>query len=899
MIVQEDTLVMPYFISSSTWTEGRDSESKMVNRHIQVSSQVSLITVYHDHHHPPLSHVYPILRTGAPSDGQKPIEYTIPSLGVSDPPPGTRRRNTARHSDSDTSPTPTHRRGRSHPTGTPPEHDGKEFKAERATPDPFTPIFIPARWHANYHSPFLTMSSDGLSLTYTSAGGHGDRDAATALASHPIPPHVGVYYYEVEVQDKGLNGYISIGLCKQDMPLGRLPGWEYGSWGYHGDDGHAFTGTHADTDYGPKFSTGDTIGCGVDFTTGAAFYTKNGLMIGPIFPELTQHGPLWPCVGLRSPNECIKANFGQKDFLFDVDGYVRRRKDTVLREVEKWAVRALPLSVSAAVKLEDEDAPGGGNVVVRFTGGPKAAEDALFRRRARRLTLGAASERTPKKSSKRESIASRAAVDSSAAEDGKKGHKASNSVVSLSAGAGKGVTGVERSEEDELRMALDALVLDYLAHQALVGSVHALARESATRDREDGVPGEAASVIGMDISRPASAMDVDVPSTSTTEAGIWNLPMNSIRARREITTHILAGSIDPAMELIALHWPGLLRTRAVQESAIEEDPTDGEAEKEVYSELSCRLECRKFVELVLAYSASPLGSPISPVSTAYTIHAGQNPPSSPPASPSIPAPTPPSQELDEAFSFGRVLHHRYSDAANPEMRALVSRTFSLLGFARPEEAGGDLAVLVGPGAREELAQWVNEVILLGAEGHSDRPALARAWAQTATVMAQLGQSGGGKAAFIDVREVVGGEVVFAWSPYAIAFYLHNDVYPALLSPSTCRPTAPTPGTDVAKRTVRSIASLGRLGWFWGSLFYVITVGYRGHDAGDDRARTAMGIIVWVWGNDAGGDREGGHAGGDRKDRLWGDAVAKAVGCGGVHTLIVLGDHRWVLGAREW
>lgn len=80
------------------------------------------------------------------------------------------------------------------------------------------------------------------------------------------------------------------------MKFSRLPGWEPNSWGYHGDDGCSFAAEKNGTSYGPTYggkfkftlllvpyqhlAAGDIIGCGIDFTTRRAFFTKNGSFIG-------------------------------------------------------------------------------------------------------------------------------------------------------------------------------------------------------------------------------------------------------------------------------------------------------------------------------------------------------------------------------------------------------------------------------------------------------------------------------------------------------------------------------------------------------------------------------------------------------------------------------------------
>ena len=69
---------------------------------------------------------------------------------------------------------------------------------------------------------------------------------------------------------------IGIGFSGAKASLEKFPGWEPESWAYHGDDGKSWCCHNNGKPYGPTFTTGDIIGCGVNFMTGCAFFTKNG-----------------------------------------------------------------------------------------------------------------------------------------------------------------------------------------------------------------------------------------------------------------------------------------------------------------------------------------------------------------------------------------------------------------------------------------------------------------------------------------------------------------------------------------------------------------------------------------------------------------------------------------------
>ena len=54
---------------------------------------------------------------------------------------------------------------------------------------------------------------------------------------------------------------------------------ENNSWGYHSNGRFYYEGNNEEY-YGPEFTSGDIIGCYLNFRNNIVFYTKNGVHLG-------------------------------------------------------------------------------------------------------------------------------------------------------------------------------------------------------------------------------------------------------------------------------------------------------------------------------------------------------------------------------------------------------------------------------------------------------------------------------------------------------------------------------------------------------------------------------------------------------------------------------------------
>lgn len=126
--------------------------------------------------------------------------------------------------------------------------------------------------------------------------------------------------------------------------------------------------------------------------------------------------------------------------------------------------------------------------------------------------------------------------------------------------------------------------------------------------------------------------------------------------------------------------------------------------------------------------------------------------------------------LSSAISYGQTLQSDYKTDSRPEVRAIFKRTFGVVAYEDPLEAGGEAAEVAGHEARIALATELNQDILrkstslriclhgvaltgfvsAESQGRPTHPALESLYRQTAACILQLGLLGAGAAAFADM-----------------------------------------------------------------------------------------------------------------------------------------------------
>lgn len=197
---------------------------------------------------------------------------------------------------------------------------------------------LPSRWVKSENNQLASVSPSGYEVSFEYDSKLPVHETVTVRTDHPVPPLCGIYYFEVEITSQGANDFLGIGLCDEDVSLAKVPGLDSKSWGYHSDDGRITACKGTAKQYGPKFGQGDVIGCAINFKKNSVFYTKNGLPLGAAFQDVK--GILYPCVGMKK-GMSVYTNFGQDEFRFDIEKYVKDQKKTVLNLIANQPLNGL------------------------------------------------------------------------------------------------------------------------------------------------------------------------------------------------------------------------------------------------------------------------------------------------------------------------------------------------------------------------------------------------------------------------------------------------------------------------------------------------------------------------------------------------------------------------------
>jgi len=200
---------------------------------------------------------------------------------------------------------------------------------------------LPQTWSAESKAPPLGLTYDRLGCYFRGNGRREDDEkfAAAVRTDNYIPPSCLLYYFEIKFISKGREGFMGVGLSSAQVPLTKLPGWTRESYGYHADDGNTFTGDSTKGhSFGPTFTTGDVIGCGYNLVEGKLFFTKNGLNLGKAFDDMPSNILLYPTIGLKTPGEEVQANFGQEDFVYDIQQDLRSLKKNMTLTISNYPI---------------------------------------------------------------------------------------------------------------------------------------------------------------------------------------------------------------------------------------------------------------------------------------------------------------------------------------------------------------------------------------------------------------------------------------------------------------------------------------------------------------------------------------------------------------------------------
>jgi hypothetical protein len=236
--------------------------------------------------------------------------------------------------------------------------------------------------------------------------------------------------------------------------------------------------------------------------------------------------------------------------------------------------------------------------------------------------------------------------------------------------------------ENEERDEAARLVLDYLIHHGYAKTAEALQTQLAR------VPPRAPSP-ALPVPPPASTSaptpDIDSPMPPVDGEDNEGEGSSMLEQRLTIVRAVRRGDIEGALNDLGKRFQDVL-------------DRDGGI-------MRLKLRCRRFVELVNAAAEAKRAF----AAAGSSSHRGAEDADAMDVDDDAPA----QAALRAALTYGRTLRADYKKEAaeRPEIQALLERTWSVIAYHFPVEAGGDVGRWAGQDARDTLAGEVNQAIL--------------------------------------------------------------------------------------------------------------------------------------------------------------------------------------------
>lgn len=255
---------------------------------------------------------------------------------------------------------------------------------------------------------------------------------------------------------------------------------------------------------------------------------------------------------------------------------------------------------------------------------------------------------------------------------------------------------------DESNQVLKQLVTSYLIHHGYAKTVRAL---------ENGEPGSTSNTADG---------DVEMNGAGSTKSDSID---SEIESRKSIVSSVRAGDIDNAITSVQTHYPSVLeaddhlilfklRCRKFVELILETT----EMKKKMKSLREKETEKRKEAEVAVhdGWMGEDMDMDVDDDATGpltrYTPQGGNSELDGDDNTASSIA-TQYEAALNAAIMYGQQLSNDYQSDPRPELQQLFKKTFGIVAWEDPLEAGGPIAELVGDEARVALAHEINQAIL--------------------------------------------------------------------------------------------------------------------------------------------------------------------------------------------